>query len=119
MRMDSRRIEYSLKRGSAYAVQRIFGGGYTALHRKIAPHHLPPARKAPLRHRPEGRRRFPAAASAPAVIAKAGLETTVKNKGMIMKTVMGELKGKASQSRFKSGRSRSASPRYTCCTAAA
>lgn len=29
------------------------------------------------------------------IIAKAGLETTVKNKGMIMKTVMGELKGKA------------------------
>lgn len=29
------------------------------------------------------------------MIAKAGLETTVKNKGMIMKTVMGELKGKA------------------------
>lgn len=29
------------------------------------------------------------------LVAKAGLETTVKNKGMIMKTVMGELKGKA------------------------
>lgn len=29
------------------------------------------------------------------LVAKAGIETTVKNKGMIMKTVMGELKGKA------------------------
>ena len=29
------------------------------------------------------------------LVAQAGLETTVKNKGMIMKTVMGELKGKA------------------------
>ena len=27
------------------------------------------------------------------LVAQAGLETTVKNKGMIMKTVMGELKG--------------------------
>ena len=29
------------------------------------------------------------------LVAKAGIETIVKNKGMIMKTVMGELKGKA------------------------
>ena len=29
------------------------------------------------------------------LVAQAGLETAVKNKGMIMKTVMGELKGKA------------------------
>ena len=35
------------------------------------------------------------AAAVAEIIAKAGLETTVKNKGMIMKTVMGELKGKA------------------------
>ena len=35
------------------------------------------------------------AAAVAELIAKAGLETTVKNKGMIMKTVMGELKGKA------------------------
>ena len=35
------------------------------------------------------------AAAVADIIAKAGLETTVKNKGMIMKTVMGELKGKA------------------------
>ena len=35
------------------------------------------------------------AAAVADIIAKAGLETTIKNKGMIMKTVMGELKGKA------------------------
>ena len=35
------------------------------------------------------------AAAVADLVAKAGLETTVKNKGMIMKTVMGELKGKA------------------------
>ena len=35
------------------------------------------------------------AAAVAEIIAKAGLETTVKNKGMIMKTVMAELKGKA------------------------
>lgn len=29
------------------------------------------------------------------LVSKAGIETSVKNKGMIMKTVMGELKGKA------------------------
>lgn len=29
------------------------------------------------------------------IIARAGLETTVKNKGVIMRAVMGELKGKA------------------------
>lgn len=35
------------------------------------------------------------AAAVAELVAKAGLETTIKNKGMIMKTVMGELKGKA------------------------
>lgn len=35
------------------------------------------------------------AAAVADVIAKAGLEMTVKNKGMIMRTVMGALKGKA------------------------
>ena len=35
------------------------------------------------------------AAAVADIIARAGLETTVKNKGMIMRAVMGELKGKA------------------------
>ena len=35
------------------------------------------------------------AAAVAQLVAQAGLETTVKHKGMIMKTVMGELKGKA------------------------
>lgn len=35
------------------------------------------------------------AAAVAEIIAKAGLETTIKNKGMIMKNVMAELKGKA------------------------
>lgn len=35
------------------------------------------------------------AAAVADVIAKAGLEMTIKNKGMIMRTVMGALKGKA------------------------
>lgn len=35
------------------------------------------------------------AAAVAEIVAKAGLETTIKNKGMIMKNVMAELKGKA------------------------
>lgn len=35
------------------------------------------------------------AAKVQEILAQAGIEATVKNKGLIMKTVMGELKGKA------------------------